>query len=92
MIARSRAVIELVLACAAFAGALLSWAGAHHTVTVAPIADGHGVVRAGPTQQRPRESGAGQHELDHGPGTGDHCVGSASSSRSASARAGSTRS
>ena len=40
MIARSRAVIELVLACAAFAGALLSWAGAHHTVTVAPIADG----------------------------------------------------
>lgn len=36
----ARALIELVLACAAFAGALLSWAGAHHTVVVAPIADG----------------------------------------------------
>ena len=40
MIARSRAVIELVLACAAFVGALLSWTGSHHTVSVAPIADG----------------------------------------------------
>jgi hypothetical protein len=40
MIARSRALIELTLACAALAGALLSWARSHHTVVVAPIADG----------------------------------------------------
>ena len=40
MISRFRAVIELVLACAAFVGAVLSWSGAHHTVAVAPIADG----------------------------------------------------
>lgn len=40
MIARSRALIELALACVALVGAVLSWAGSHHTVTVAPIADG----------------------------------------------------
>jgi hypothetical protein len=40
VISRVRAVIELVLACAAFVGALLSWSAAHHTVAVAPIADG----------------------------------------------------
>jgi hypothetical protein len=40
MISRARALIELVLACAALVGAVLSWAGSHHTVTVAPIADG----------------------------------------------------
>lgn len=40
MIARYRALIELGLACAALAGALLSWARSHHTAAVAPIADG----------------------------------------------------
>ncbi|HEY3997056.1 MAG TPA: hypothetical protein VGM40_13960 [Mycobacterium sp.] len=40
MSARFRVVIELALACVALAGGLLSWAGSHQTVAVAPIADG----------------------------------------------------
>ncbi len=36
----SRAVVELGLACAALVGAGLSWSSSHHTVAVAPIADG----------------------------------------------------
>jgi NO-binding membrane sensor protein with MHYT domain len=35
-----RALVELVLACAAFVGAGVSWSYARHTVGVAPIADG----------------------------------------------------
>lgn len=35
-----RAVVELVLAAAALAGSGLSWTRSHHTVAVAPIADG----------------------------------------------------
>ena len=40
MIARYRASIEVGLACAALVGAGVSWSQSHHTVTVAPIADG----------------------------------------------------
>jgi NO-binding membrane sensor protein with MHYT domain len=40
VIARYRALAELVLAGAALAGAGLSWSSAHRTVGVAPIADG----------------------------------------------------
>ena len=40
MIARYRALVELVLAGAALVGAGLSWSHAHRTVGVAPIADG----------------------------------------------------
>ena len=40
MIARYRALIELVLACAALLGAAVSWSHARHTVSVAPIAEG----------------------------------------------------
>jgi hypothetical protein len=40
MIARLRALVELGLACAALAGGGVSWVNAHHTVRVAPIADG----------------------------------------------------
>jgi hypothetical protein len=40
VIGRYRALVELVLACAALAGAGVSWSHAHHTVGVAPIADG----------------------------------------------------
>lgn len=40
MTRRSRALLELVLACAALAGAGVSWSRSHHLVTVAPIADG----------------------------------------------------
>ena len=40
MITRHRARVELILACAALAGAALSWSGSHHTVSVAPIAEG----------------------------------------------------
>ncbi len=40
MIARFRALVELVLACAALVAAGVSWVHAHHTVRVAPIADG----------------------------------------------------
>jgi len=37
---RYRALVELVLACASFVGAGVSWSHARHTVGVAPIADG----------------------------------------------------
>ena len=40
MIGRYRALVELVLACAALAGAGVSWSHARHTVGVAPVADG----------------------------------------------------
>ncbi len=43
MIARyraSRAIVELGLACAALVGGGVSWWRSHHTVAVAPIADG----------------------------------------------------
>lgn len=40
MIARYRAVVELVLAGAALVGAGVSWSHARRTVGVAPIADG----------------------------------------------------
>lgn len=35
-----RASAELIVACAAFAGAGLSWSHARHTLGVAPVADG----------------------------------------------------
>jgi hypothetical protein len=40
VIARYRAFVELGLACAALAGAAVSWAHARHTVSVPPIAEG----------------------------------------------------
>lgn len=40
MIARYRALVELCLACAALVGGGVSWSRSHHTVAVAPIADG----------------------------------------------------
>ncbi|MFZ1177350.1 MAG: hypothetical protein WAO15_13995 [Mycobacterium sp.] len=40
MIAGYRALVELGLACAALVGAAVSWSRSHHTVGVAPIADG----------------------------------------------------
>jgi NO-binding membrane sensor protein with MHYT domain len=40
VIARYRALVELVLACAALVGAGVSWSHARRTVSVAPIADG----------------------------------------------------
>jgi DMSO/TMAO reductase YedYZ heme-binding membrane subunit len=40
VIARYRALGELILACAALVGARVSWSHARHTVSVAPIADG----------------------------------------------------
>lgn len=40
----TRALIELVLAGAALVGAVVSWAHSHHTVGVAPIADGQPVT------------------------------------------------
>jgi NO-binding membrane sensor protein with MHYT domain len=40
VIARYRALVELVLACAALVGAGASWSHARHTVGIAPIADG----------------------------------------------------
>lgn len=36
----TRALVELLLACAALAGAAVSWSRSHRTVAVAPIADG----------------------------------------------------
>ena len=44
MIARYRALVELVLALAALVCAGLSWSHARHTVAVAPIADGQPVT------------------------------------------------
>jgi hypothetical protein len=38
--ARFRAVIELLVACAAVAGCAVSWSGVRSTVAVAPVADG----------------------------------------------------
>lgn len=40
MIVSYRALVELVLAAATFVGSGLSWSRSHHTVAVAPIADG----------------------------------------------------
>lgn len=40
MIAGYRAVLELGVACAALVGSGVSWSHSHHTVVVAPIADG----------------------------------------------------
>lgn len=40
MTAGYRAVAELVVAVAALVGSGVSWARSHHTVAVAPIADG----------------------------------------------------
>jgi hypothetical protein len=40
VIARVRALVMLALACAALAGAGVTWVHARHTVRVAPIADG----------------------------------------------------
>jgi hypothetical protein len=40
VIGRVRALVALVLACAALAGAGVTWVHARHTVRVAPIADG----------------------------------------------------
>jgi NO-binding membrane sensor protein with MHYT domain len=40
VIARYRAPLELVLACAALVGAGVSWSHARRTVGVAPVADG----------------------------------------------------
>lgn len=37
---RYRAILELGLACAAFVCSGLTWLHSHHTVSVAPIADG----------------------------------------------------
>lgn len=44
MTVRTRAVAELVLACAAVLGAVLSWSHVRSTVQVAPIADGEPVT------------------------------------------------
>ncbi len=40
----TRSLVELALACAALAGAGVSWSRSHHTVGVAPIADGQPVT------------------------------------------------
>lgn len=40
MITRYRAVVELVVAVAALAGSGITWTRSHHTVAVAPIAEG----------------------------------------------------
>jgi hypothetical protein len=37
---KRRAIVELVLACAAAAGSVLSWLGARSTVAVAPVLEG----------------------------------------------------
>lgn len=42
--ARSRAVVELGLACAAVLGAAFAWSGVRSTVAVAPVADGQPVT------------------------------------------------
>lgn len=44
--ARFRALLALGLACAAAAGAAVSWLHSRHTVSVAPIADGQPVTLA----------------------------------------------
>ena len=40
MSARFRAILALVVACVALLGSGASWSHSHHTVSVAPIADG----------------------------------------------------
>lgn len=40
MTERRRAILELVIACAAVAGSALSWSQAHSAVAVPPVADG----------------------------------------------------
>lgn len=40
----SRALVELAVAGAALVGAVVSWVHSHHTVGVAPIADGQPVT------------------------------------------------
>lgn len=40
MTAGYRAVVELVMAVAALVGSGVSWTRSHHTVAIAPIADG----------------------------------------------------
>jgi high-affinity Fe2+/Pb2+ permease len=42
--ARFRAVVELVLACAAAAGCAISWTGVRSAVAVAPVATGQPVT------------------------------------------------
>jgi hypothetical protein len=42
--ARFRAVIELLLACAAVVGCAISWSGVRSTVAVAPVAEGQPVT------------------------------------------------
>ena len=42
--ARFRAIVELLLACAAVAGCAISWSAVRSTVTVAPVAEGQPVT------------------------------------------------
>jgi hypothetical protein len=42
--ARLPAVVELILACAAAVGCVISWSGVRSTVSVAPVADGQPVT------------------------------------------------
>jgi hypothetical protein len=42
--ARFRAIVELVLACAAAVGCAISWSGVRSTVAVAPVVDGQPVT------------------------------------------------
>jgi hypothetical protein len=44
--ARFRAIVELLLACAAVAGCAISWSAVRSTVTVAPVAKGQPVTTA----------------------------------------------
>lgn len=43
---RSRAVVELGLACAAVVGCAFAWSGVRSTVSIAPVADGQPVTTA----------------------------------------------
>jgi len=44
--ARFRAVLELLLACAAVAGCAISWSAVRSTIVVAPVAKGQPVTTA----------------------------------------------
>jgi hypothetical protein len=44
--ARFRAVVELLLACAAVAGCVISWSAVRSTIAVAPVAKGQPVTTA----------------------------------------------
>ena len=44
--ARFRAIVELLLACAAVAGCAISWSAVRSTVEVAPVAKGQPVTTA----------------------------------------------